>query len=154
MKLFKDLVAEHAKLIDEIMPWDLEQKLLNTTPPIILDIREPKEFDILHIRSSINVPRGILELACDYNYSETYPELVKSRGKDFVIVCRSGNRSVLATYTMKQMGYKKVASLRTGLKGWNDYEQPLVNNNNQKINIDEAEIALNPKVKPEQLSPK
>ena len=146
------MVAEHAKHITELMPWDLEEKLIGNKPPIILDIREAEEFNTMHIHNSINVPRGILESACDYNYSETIPELVKARDKEIVVVCRSGNRSVMAAFTMQQMGYTNVASLKTGLKGWNDYEQPLVEINNEKVNADEAEIFLNPPIKPEQLS--
>lgn len=152
MKSFKDLVAEHAKHITELMPWDLEEKLFGNEPPIILDIREAEEFNTMHIHNSMNVPRGILESACDYDYSETIPELVKARDREIIVVCRSGNRSVMATFTMQQMGYTNVASLKTGLKGWNDYEQPLVEINNEKVNADEAEIFLNPPIKPEQLS--
>ena len=44
MKSFKGLVAEHAKYITELMPWDLEEKLVGNEPPLILDIREAEEF--------------------------------------------------------------------------------------------------------------
>ena len=54
---------------------------------------------------------------------------------------------------MQLMGYTNVAYLKiTGLKGWNDYEQPLVGINNEKVNTDEAENFLKPPIKPEQLS--
>ena len=126
MKSFKGLVVEHAKYITELMPWDLEEKLVGNEPPLILDIREAEEFKTMRIQNSMNVPRGILESACDYNYSETIPELVKARDKETILVCESGNRSVMAAFTMQLMGYTNVAYLKTGLKGWNDYEQPLV----------------------------
>lgn len=153
MKTFKQLVSEHEKLVDEILPWDLEQKLSCSHELLVLDIREPEEFAAMHIAGSINVPRGILEAACDYGYSETVPELVEARKKEIVVACRSGNRSILAAYTMQLMGYEKIASLKTGLKGWTDYEQSLVDLNNDEIDLDFAETCLNPDIAPEQQKP-
>lgn len=150
MKTFKQLVSEHEKLVNEIMPWDLEQRLSGDHQPLVLDIREPEEFAAMHIAGSINVPRGILEAACDYGYSETLPALVEARAKEVVVVCRSGNRSVLAVHTMQLMGYGNVVSLKTGLKGWNDYEQPLVDQDHEKVDQDCAEVFLSPKIEPEQ----
>lgn len=148
MKTFKQLVSEREKLIKEIMPWDLEQKLSGDHQPLVLDIREAEEFAAMHIAGSVNVPRGILEAACDYGYSETLPLLAEARAKEVVVVCRSGNRSVLAAYTMQLMGYENVISLKTGLKGWNDYEQPLVDQNREKVDRDRAEVFFSPKIKP------
>ncbi len=153
MKTFKDLVTEHEKLVNEIMPWDLEQILADQNKPLLLNIREPVEFNAMHIKDSINVPRGILESACDYNYSDTVLELVQARNKEIVVLCRSGNRSVLAAFTLQQMGYNHAVSLKTGLKGWIDYEKSLVDQNNKEVNIDLADSFLNPKITPEQLAP-
>ncbi len=150
MKTFKQLVSEHEKLVNEIMPWDLEHRLSGDHQPLVLDIREPEEFAAMHIAGSVNVPRGILEAACDYGYSETLLALVEARAKEVVVVCRSGNRSVLAVHTMQLMGYGNVVSLKTGLKGWNDYEQPLVDQDHEKVDQDCAEVFLSPKIEPEQ----
>ena len=154
MKTFKQLVAEHAKHVTELMPWDLEAKLnQHGHSPLLLDIREPAEFAAMHIKDSINVPRGILESACDYDYYETVPELVKARDQEIIILCRSGNRSVMAASTMQEMGYSNTASLKTGLKGWNDYNQSLVNNDANIVDAEIAEEFLNPEIKPKQINP-
>ncbi|NNC67263.1 MAG: rhodanese-like domain-containing protein [Gammaproteobacteria bacterium] len=154
MKTFKQLVAEHAKYVTELMPWDLEAKLnQHGHSPLLLDIREPAEFAAMHIKDSIHVPRGILESACDYDYYETVPELVKARDQEIIILCRSGNRSVMAASTMQEMGYSNTASLKTGLKGWNDYDQPLVNNDANIVDAEIAEEFLNPEIKPKQINP-
>ncbi|MDH3609703.1 MAG: rhodanese-like domain-containing protein [Gammaproteobacteria bacterium] len=154
MKTFKQLVAEHAKHVTELMPWDLEAKLnQHGHSPLLLDIREPAEFAAMHIKDSINVPRGILESACDYDYYETVPELVKARDQEIIIICRSGNRSVMAASTMQEMGYSNTASLKTGLKGWNDYNQSLVNNDANIVDAEIAEEFLNPEIKPKQINP-
>ena len=76
-----DYVADAAKVVEEVMPWDLEEELKGGATPLILDIREPYEFDCMHIGGSSNVPRGVLESACEWDYEETIPELVNSRDK-------------------------------------------------------------------------
>ncbi|RXM22291.1 rhodanese-like domain-containing protein, partial [Citrobacter sp. AAK_AS5] len=105
-------------------PWDLEERRAANTALLILDVREPYEFYAMHIPGSINVPRGILESACEWDYEETVPELVTGRDREIVVVCRSGYRSILATHVMQVLGFTNVASLQTGLRGWKDYEQP------------------------------
>ena len=154
MKTYNDLINECLETVEELFPWDLEEELQADTKPILLDIREPEEFNAMRIKDSFNVPRGILEQSCEWDFEETIPELVTSRDKPIVLICRSGNRSVLAAYTMQLMGYENVKSLKTGLKGWTDYEQPLVDNNNINVGIDDADEYFASKVKPEQMRPK
>jgi rhodanese-related sulfurtransferase len=150
MKTFNQLISDSLKHIEEIFPWDLEEQLNNN--PLLLDIREPDEFKALHIKGSINVPRGILEQSCEFGYHETIPKLVNARDKNVIVICRSGNRSVLAAHTMQLMGYKSAKSLKTGLKGWNDFELPLQDINEQPVDIDYAEEILTPPVAAEQLA--
>lgn len=144
------LVELTAKNITEIMPWDLEEKLNSDKPPMLVDIREPYEYEAMHIKDSLMVPRGILETACEFNFEETIPMLAEARKKEIIVICRSGNRSVMAAATMQELGYSQVASLKTGLRGWNDYEQPLTNNNNQIVDIEEADSYFKNVLRPEQ----
>ena len=153
MKTIDELIKDCLKTVDEIYPWDLEEAMETNKLPMLLDIREPYEFEALHIKGSTNVPRGLLEQACDYGYDETVPELVTARYEEIVIICRSGKRSVLAAHTMQLMGYQSVKSLKTGVKGWNDYELPLENLNKQAVDIDHADKILMPNVRPEQMRP-
>lgn len=153
MKRFTELVAEAAKDVTEIFPWDVEEKLQD--PQLfLLDIREPYEFDAMHIKDSINVPRGILETACEYDFEETVPKLVAARDREVIVICRSGNRSIFAADIMQQMGYQNVVSLKTGLRGWNDSEYPLLDINNKIVDIDTADEYFTPRLRPEQYSPK
>lgn len=152
MKTFYGMVVECAEKVNEIMAWDLEEKLESDTPPLLIDIREPYEYKAMRIEGSISVPRGILESACEYDYEETVPELVEARDREIIIICRSGYRSVLAAYVMQLMGYKNVISLKTGLRGWNDYEQPLVNDSGP-VDFEDADEYFMPKLRPEQLHP-
>jgi len=153
MKHLTDLVAECLPQINEMFPWDIEGKLKGTVPPMILDVREPAEFDSMHIEGSVNVPRGILESACDYGYEDTVPALAAARERGIIIVCRSGNRSTLAAFTMQLMGYRQVFSMKTGLRGWNDYELPLIDSAGKTVSIGHADDFFTTPLKPEQLKP-
>ncbi len=153
MKRFTDFVSESLKQITEYFPWDIEEKLASDSPPLILDVREPAEFDAMHIKDSLNVPRGILESACEFGYEETVRELVESREREIVVVCRSGNRSALAAFTMQLMGYRNVASLKTGLRGWNDYELPLVNAAGKMVPVEQGDDFFTARLRPDQFEP-
>ncbi len=147
---YDGIVAEALQRVREIMPWDLSRMLAAGDRPILLDVREPSEFASLHIPNSINVPRGILEQSCEWDYDETVPELAARREQEIVVICRSGKRSVLAADTLQRMGYVNVVSLKTGVRGWNDYEQPMTNAQGESLDADDGDVILASKVRAEQ----
>jgi rhodanese-related sulfurtransferase len=153
MKSFIELVRSCLTDVREIMPWDLEERLKENPDLMILDVREPYEFDLMHIAGSLNVPRGILESACEWEYEETVPELVQARHREIVVVCRSGHRSVLAAHSIQVLGYKDVVSLQTGLRGWKDYEQPLVDSGGRNVDLEDADVYFTPQVRSDQMKP-
>lgn len=154
MKNFLELVKGCLVDVREILPWDLAERLEENPDVLIVDVREPEEFAAMHIADSINVPRGILESACEWDYEETVPELVRAREREVVVVCRSGYRSVLAANSMLLLGYQNVASLQTGLRGWKDYEQPLVDGEGAEVDLDDADVYFTPQLRPDQMQPK
>jgi len=153
MKNFIDLIQGCLTDVREIMPWDLEERLRENPDLLILDVREPYEFDAMHIPGSLSVPRGILESACEWEYEETVPELVRARELEIIVVCRSGYRSILAAHSMQILGYKDVVSLQTGLRGWKDYEQPLEDAQGRPVDLDDADLYFTPRVRPDQMRP-
>jgi rhodanese-related sulfurtransferase len=154
MKRFQDLIRDCLSQVREIYPWDLRELIDSGVDPLLLDVREPYEFAAMHIEGSMNVPRGILESACEYGYEETVPELVQARDREIIVICRSGNRSVLAAFNMQLMGYARACSLKTGLRGWNESEQPLVDAQGHAVSIEDADLYFTPRLRPEQLGPR
>lgn len=151
MKTYNELIAETLPGIKELFPWDMEDKMQEQ--PLLLDIREPEEFAAMHIDGAINAPRGILEQCCEWDYEETIPELVQARQRPVVVICRSGNRSVLAAHTMQLLGFEDVYSLKTGLRGWNDYELPLTNASTDEVDIEAADDYFTTRVREDQKRP-
>jgi len=151
-KTFNELIVDALTEIDEVFPWDLEDFLEKQPETLLLDIREPEEFDGAHLKNSIHVPRGILEQACEWDYAETVPELVNARERPVLVICRSGNRSVLAALTMKMMGYNNLTSLKMGVKGCNDSDIALFNKAGDEADPDWADTFFNPEIRDDQLS--
>lgn len=153
MKSYADLLADARQRVREVMPWELSRELAGGSAPLLLDVREPAEFALARIPGSINVPRGVLEQACEWDYDETVPKLASGRALSIVVVCRSGHRSVLAADVLQEMGFSDVVSLKTGVRGWNDFEQPMVDEHGRLVSGDSAEQLLAPRVLPQQRRP-
>ena len=149
---FNQLLKNAQKEVDELFPWDVEEILEAKAELFILDVREPYEYRNMWIKGSHNVARGVLESACEWGYDETVPELVRARDKKVLVVCRSGNRSLLAAHIMKQMGFEHIHSLKTVLKGWNEYDLPLFNDEGE-VDLEAAEAYHIPRVSDDQLGP-
>jgi hypothetical protein len=45
-------------------------------------------------------------------------------------------------------------SLATGLRGWKDFEQPLVAKDDREVDLDDADEYFTPRLRPEQFRPK
>ena len=153
-KTFTQLIDEARTAVPEIFPWDLDAWLAAGRDVLLLDVREPFEYDVMKVKGSLTVPRGVLETAVEWGFEETVPELVQARERDVVVMCRSGNRSLLAGKLLQDMGFQKVHSLQTGLRGWNDNEQALIKANGAVVDIEEGDAFFEPKVRDEQLGPK
>ncbi len=154
MLTVSDLLKAALQRVQELMPWDLVERLKENPELLLLDVREPAEFLAMHIPGSLHVARGVLEAACEWDFDDTCPELVRARDREIVVVCRSGHRSVFAAEVMQRMGYSRVLSLKTGLRGWNDYEEKLVDGSGRQVEAEEADSFFLSRVREEQKKPK
>ncbi|MES9900029.1 MAG: rhodanese-like domain-containing protein [Sedimenticola sp.] len=153
MQKLIDLLAERLKSVTELMPWDMDEMMEADPNILVLDVRERDEFDTMHVPNSLNVPRGIVESACEWGYEETEPELVEARERTVIVVCRSGYRSIMTAFNLQLLGFDKVYSLTTGLRGYNDYELPFVDIEEKPIDIELADAFFVNKILPYQLKP-
>ncbi|MEJ1336633.1 MAG: rhodanese-like domain-containing protein [Candidatus Sedimenticola sp. (ex Thyasira tokunagai)] len=153
MQKLIDLLVERLKSVNELMPWDMDEMMKADPNILVLDVRERDEFDTMHVPNSLNVPRGIVESACEWGYEETEPELVEARERTVIVVCRSGYRSIMTAFNLQLLGFDKVYSLTTGLRGYNDYELPFVDIEEKPVDIELADAFFVNKILPYQLKP-
>ena len=105
---YADLVAQAKRQIPEVSPREAMQ--LRAHPgTVMVDCREPNEFNLGSIPGARLIPRGVLEQNI---------ESVASRNQKIILYCASGNRSALAAVSLREMGYTDVASMQLGFRGW------------------------------------
>ena len=122
--------------------------------PLVLDVREPAEFALAHIPGRSTCRAASWKAPATGATTTPCPRSPRRRQRPIVVVCRSGNRSLLAADVMQRMGYTDVVSLKTGVRGWNDFEQPLVDGGGREVDADTAEPLLAARVRPDQLRPR
>ena len=76
--------------------------------PVLLDVREPFEYSLCHLKSSTLIP--VEELP------DRMGEL--SRDSDIVVYCHVGIRSTLAVKQLRQAGFRNVRNLAGGIDAW------------------------------------
>ena len=113
---YQEILDQARSEVSEVMPRDVEDLEQSFPGLLLIDVREPGEFRQFHIHGSINVPRGVLEQATEPGYDETETLLAGGRHRAILVVCRSGNRSLLAAQTLQKLGFCRVYSLQTGIK--------------------------------------
>ncbi|MCB0949314.1 MAG: rhodanese-like domain-containing protein [Mycobacterium sp.] len=89
---------------------NLSDLLGSATPPRVLDVRTPGEFDTAHIAGAYNVPLDLLR--------EHRDEIIAHLDEDVVLVCRSGQRAAEAEKTLRDVGLSNVHILDGGITAW------------------------------------
>ncbi|MCB0173491.1 MAG: sulfate permease [Anaerolineae bacterium] len=80
----------------------------NGDQPLVIDVREPREYARGHIPEARLIPLGDI-MAEDLSIPKTQP---------IVLVCRSGRRSNRAASALNQQGFENISILKGGLLAW------------------------------------
>jgi rhodanese-related sulfurtransferase len=111
MKSGHQLIEDAKKRIAEVGARDLIQMRERGEDFALVDVREDREWNLGHVPGAVHVARGTLEGRI---------EGAVPRERKVVLYCARGNRSALAADTMREMGYRDVASLAGGIQAWVD----------------------------------
>ena len=114
------MIQEARASVKEVSVEDAHEGLRTGDVHMLIDVREPFEWDKGHISDAVNVPRGLLELRADPESPVTDPDLSENRDARVILYCTKAPsaRSMLAAQTLGRMGYSNVAALRGGLDEW------------------------------------
>jgi adenylyltransferase/sulfurtransferase len=100
----------------EITPSELAERLRGGATLDLIDVREPREWEIAHLPSARLVPLGQL--------AESLATLDSAR--EIVVMCRSGQRGATAARQLQAAGFRRVSNLAGGLLRWSDEVDPSV----------------------------
>ncbi len=114
-KGMKDFVAEAKASVAEVSTEDVAA--LSCGSVLLLDVREPGEFQAGFLPGAINVPRGMLEVKAD-PAMPPHDVRLADRKQPVITYCASGARSLLAASTLQEMGFTNVKSMAGGFCAW------------------------------------
>ena len=110
MATFRELLRAARGRVRETDPAGAEALLAEGH--LLLDVREPDEYEQGAIPGSIHIPRGNLESGIENR--------VVDRDQPIVVMCAGGVRSAFAADTLGQLGYTDVVSMDGGFNRWKD----------------------------------
>ncbi|HEV8266113.1 MAG TPA: molybdopterin-synthase adenylyltransferase MoeB [Gemmatimonadales bacterium] len=113
---FCGIGAEPAYAGPEIVAHDLNLEWERNSELVVVDVREPHEYEIAHIDGAKLIPLG--ELPSRLNELDGHAEIVTH--------CHHGLRSMKALEILKAAGFAKVRSLKGGIDAWSVEVDPEV----------------------------
>jgi rhodanese-related sulfurtransferase len=90
-------------------PSELQAHLASSAePPLLLDVREPWEFDICHLPGSELIPMGQI------------PQCLErlDPNRETVVICHHGIRSRLVAMQLERIGFARLINLAGGVEAW------------------------------------
>jgi sulfur-carrier protein adenylyltransferase/sulfurtransferase len=103
--------------IEEIQPFEAQQEI-EGGGVVLIDTREPHEYQEAHLEGGKLVPPGLL--------ADEIEVAAPDKSARTILYCRSGNRSALAAAQMQALGYTDVASMEGGIIAWQEQGLPVV----------------------------
>jgi sulfur-carrier protein adenylyltransferase/sulfurtransferase len=100
--------VESKPLVAGVMPKELDDELKHGKKIVLLDVREPNEYEIVHLPGARLIPLN--ELPSRVSELDSADEIVA--------YCHTGARSARATDFLRGIGYKKVRNLEGGVEAW------------------------------------
>jgi hydroxyacylglutathione hydrolase len=112
-------LAERSDLVwptERVTAAMVAEELAVADPPLVLDIRNPREWQSSHIPDSVNIPLNHLQ--------ERIDEVPRTRR--IAIHCAGGYRSAIAASILHQYGITNLIEMAGGLAAWNAAKLPIV----------------------------
>jgi len=82
--------------------------------PLLLDVREPWEYNIVHLEASVLMPMGQVPVHADSLDAD----------REIIVICHHGIRSRQVALFLEARGFSNVVNLRGGLDAWARHTDP------------------------------
>ncbi len=105
--------------MQDITVDELKSRLDAGTAPVMIDVREPFEWEMQHLEGVEQISMG--------DISGKIEEIAAWKDQELVIVCRSGGRSGKITEFLRQKGFSQVRNLTGGMLAWKREIDPTFN---------------------------
>src|ERR671919_1570231 len=115
MPSFRELLAATKSEIREVDTATADE-LRQRPGAVVLDVREPDEYEQGAIPGAVHIPRGTLESSVENR--------VTDKSAPVIVHCTSGVRSAFAAKTLTDIGYEDVVSMTGGFNKWKDEGRP------------------------------
>jgi rhodanese-related sulfurtransferase len=103
-------------MVNEISVTELKARRDAGEAPFVLDVREGWELDVARIPDITHIPMN-----------EIPARLIElDPGKEIVVMCRSGGRSMQVAQFLARNGFQSVANLTGGILAWSREVDPTV----------------------------
>ena len=112
-------LAERQDLVwstERVSPSALAEELASGNPPLVMDIRAPREWSAKHLSDSVNLPLSHLQ--------ERIGEIPRTRR--IAVHCAGGYRSSIAVSILNQHGITNLIELAGGITAWEAARFPVV----------------------------
>jgi hydroxyacylglutathione hydrolase len=110
-----ETAPELIERVERITAGSLAERLKASDPPLLVDVRAPREWDESHIDSALNLPLAHL--------AERLDELPHDH--ELVVYCASGYRASIATSLLRRDRVGQVTNLVGGMAAWEAETLPL-----------------------------
>ena len=114
MATFRDLLSAAKAEITEIDTASAADRI--AAGAVVLDVREPDEYDQGALPDAVHIPRGHLEAQVEGRLLD--------KTAATVVYCAGGVRSAFAAKTLQELGYTDVFSVAGGFGKWKDEGRP------------------------------
>ncbi|NOQ36606.1 MAG: rhodanese [Methylococcaceae bacterium] len=94
--------------VKQISALALQKYLNDGETPLLLDVREPQEFEIAHIKGSVLIPLNQVSQQLDH----------LDKAQEIIVVCHHGVRSQNAANYMDYSGFTNTVNLTGGIDAW------------------------------------
>jgi rhodanese-related sulfurtransferase len=118
-----DALCDAARaVVREVSIDEVKARLDRQERFFFIDIREDREWAEGRLPEAMHLGRGILER----DLKKRLAEHGAGKDADLVLYCGGGYRSVLSAESLQKMGYRRVASMAGGYRGWKAKGFPVV----------------------------